>query len=33
MEVEFTVVQQRIDLVWHRSVLVCAGQLVRIVSV
>jgi len=26
-------VQQRIDLVWHRSVLVCAGQLVRIVTV
>jgi hypothetical protein len=33
MEVEFTLVQHGTDLVWHRSVLVCAGQLVRIVTV
>ena len=30
---QFTLVQHGTDLVWHRSVLVCAGQLVRIVSV
>ena len=33
MEVEFTLVQHGTDLVWHRSVLVCAGQLARIVTV
>jgi hypothetical protein len=33
MKVEFTLVQQGTHLVWRRSVLVCAGQLVRIVSV
>jgi hypothetical protein len=25
--------QQGTDLVWHRSVLVCAGQLARIVTI
>jgi hypothetical protein len=30
---QFTLVQHGTDLVWHRSVLVCAGQLVRIVTV
>jgi hypothetical protein len=33
MEVEFTFVQHGTDLVWHRSVLVCARQLVRIVTI
>jgi hypothetical protein len=30
---QFTLVQHGTDLVWHRSVLVCAWQLVRIVTV
>jgi hypothetical protein len=33
MDVEFTFVQHDTDVVWHRSVLVCAAQLVRIVTV